>query len=146
MKTLIITFSQTGNTRRVADVIREGILAEAKDCELVEKTFPQLSVNPSLCSRCYECQSSCPVDGIDIDLDPPQIQNPCIHCWNCVNICPEAAIEADWSGQVKLAPKLLERYRYWLNVAATQGKFRWRMNPESIDFENPLYLQRRRLI
>ena len=47
-------------------------------------------------------------------------------------------------GQVKLAPKLLERYRFWLNAAATQGKFRWRIDPDSIDFENPYYLQRRR--
>ena len=114
--------------------------------EFVKRIFPELAINTSLCSRCHECQSGCPVDGIDIDLEPPRIQNPCIHCWNCVNICPEAAIEADWSGQVKLAPKLLERYRYWLNAAAAQEKFRWRIDPESIDFENPYYLQRRRAV
>ena len=111
--------------------------------EFLQRIFPGLTINASRCSRCYLCQESCPVEGIDIDHDPPQIQDPCIYCWNCVNICPEAAIEADWSGQVKLAPKLLERYRYWLNAAATQGKFRWHIDPESIDFENPLYLQRR---
>ncbi len=118
--------------------------AERFTTEFLQKIFPALSVNTSLCSRCYECQTNCPVDGIDINGEPPQIQDPCIYCWNCVNICPEAAVEADWSTQARLAPKLLERYRYWLNVAATQGKFRWRMDPESIDFESWLFRQRRR--
>jgi len=111
--------------------------------EFLQRIFPELTINASRCSGCHVCQESCPVEGIDIDRDPPQIQNPCIYCWNCVNICPEAAIEADWSGQVKLAPKLLESYRYWLNAAATQGKFRWHIDPERIDFDHPLYLQRR---
>ena len=117
--------------------------AERFTPDFLKKIFPALSINSALCSRCYECQAACPVSGIDIDADPPQIQNPCIYCWNCANICPEAAIEADWSSQVKLAPKLLDRYRYWLNAAATQGKFRWRIDPEEIDFSMPYYLQRK---
>jgi len=118
--------------------------AERFTPEFLERIFPELTIDSSRCSRCYECRNGCPVGGIDIDREPPRIQNPCIYCWNCVNICPEAAIEGDWSGQVKLAPKLLARYRYWLDAAATQGKFRWRIDPDNIDCENPLYLQRRR--
>lgn len=111
--------------------------------EFLQRIFPALRINESRCSRCYECQENCPVNGIDIDQAPPRIQTPCIFCWHCVNICPEAAVEADWSSQVKLAPRLLKRYRYWLNVAATQGKFRWRMNPEEMNFSMPLYRQRK---
>ena len=111
--------------------------------EFLKRIFPALNINETRCSRCYECQDKCPVAGIDIDQAPPQIQHPCIYCWNCVNICPQAAIEADWDSQVRLAPKLLARYRYWLTVAATQGRFRWRIDPDKIDFENPLYRQRR---
>lgn len=111
--------------------------------DFLQRIFPALTISTALCSRCYECQTGCPVSGIDIDADPPRIQDPCIFCWNCANSCPQAAIEADWSSQVKLAPKLLDRYRFWLNVAATQGKFRWRINPDEIDFSMPYYLQRK---
>jgi flavodoxin/NAD-dependent dihydropyrimidine dehydrogenase PreA subunit len=114
--------------------------------EFLRRIFPALSINESLCTRCYACQENCPVTGIDIDHAPPRIQDPCIYCWHCVNICPQAAIEADWRRQVRLAPKLLARYRYWLNVAATQGKFRWRIDPDNIHCENPLYRQRQRSV
>ena len=111
--------------------------------EFLKRIFPALNINESRCSQCYDCQVKCPVSGIDIGQAPPRIQQPCIYCWNCVNVCSQAAIEADWDSQVKLAPKLLARYRYWLTVAATQGKFRWRMDPDKIDFQMPLYRQRR---
>jgi flavodoxin/NAD-dependent dihydropyrimidine dehydrogenase PreA subunit len=111
--------------------------------ESFRRIFPALSINESRCSRCYDCQVNCPVAGIDIDHVPPQIQKPCIFCWRCVNSCPQAAIEADWRRQVRAAPKLLNRYRYWLNVAVTQGKFRWHIDPDDIDYDNPLYRQRR---
>ena len=117
--------------------------AEQFTPEFLERIFPTLSINESSCNQCHDCQEKCPVAGIDIDRAPPRIQQPCIYCWNCVNICPQAAIEADWDGQVRLAPKLLARYRYWLTVAATQGKFRWLIDPDSIDFTMPLYRQRR---
>ena len=113
--------------------------------EFLKRIFPPLSINESRCSRCYECQDKCPVKGIDIDHSPPRVQEPCVYCWNCVNICPQAAIEADWSSQIRLAPRLLARYRYWLTVAATQGKFRWHIDPDKLDFENPHYRQRRQM-
>ena len=37
----------------------------------------------------------------------------------------------------------VERYRYWLNVAATQGKFHWRIDPDEVDFSRPYYLQQK---
>jgi flavodoxin/Fe-S-cluster-containing hydrogenase component 2 len=103
--------------------------------------FPPLRLKPDLCTLCRECEQDCPVNGIDLNANPPRLQKPCIYCWRCVNICPEAAIQADWGQQVKLAPKLYRRYRYWLDQAAAQGKFRWLVDPESIDFDNPYHLQ-----
>lgn len=119
--------------------------AEMFTPEFMKRAFPPLHINSDKCNACLDCEDSCPVDGIEIEAEPPRIQDPCVYCWRCVNVCPEAAVEADWAGQVKLAPKLYSRYRYWLDIAAARGEFRWHVDPESIDFENPYYRQRRRL-
>ncbi len=112
--------------------------------QFLARVFPPLIINPDRCSLCLECERGCPVGGIEVGAAPPRIQKPCIYCWRCVNLCPEAAIEADWEAQVKLAPRLYARYRYWLDVASRQGRFRWLMDPESIDFEDPHHRQRAR--
>jgi flavodoxin/NAD-dependent dihydropyrimidine dehydrogenase PreA subunit len=112
--------------------------------EFLARAFPPLAINPERCSLCLECERGCPVGGIEAGAAPPRVQKPCIYCWHCVNLCPEAAIEADWSAQVKLAPRLYARYRHWLDVAARQGRFRWLVDPEGIDFGNPYHRQRER--
>lgn len=112
--------------------------------ENMAKIFPPLSVNTDLCSECGECEAACPVGGIDISASPLKIQQPCVYCWHCLNICPECAIEADLEKQIKLAPKLYERYRYWLDKAAEKGEFRWLVDPDSMDFENVLVRQKKR--
>jgi flavodoxin/ferredoxin len=119
--------------------------AEMFTAEFMKRAFPALRINSAKCNECLDCEDGCPVDGIEIEAEPPRIQDPCVYCWHCVNVCPEAAVEADWSSQVKLAPKLYSRYRHWLDVAAERGEFRWQVDPDSIDFDNPYYLQRLRL-
>jgi flavodoxin/ferredoxin len=103
--------------------------------------FPALRVDSEKCNLCLVCVDDCPVDGIDVEAEPPRIQDPCIYCWRCANICPEGAIETDWMEQVKLAPKLYARYRYWLDVAAERGEFRWQVDPDTLDFNRPYYQQ-----
>jgi flavodoxin/ferredoxin len=107
------------------------------------KMFPPLELDLNTCTQCLVCEDECPVDGIDVSADPPMLQTPCIYCWRCVNVCPEKAIQADWQELVKLAPKLYERYRYWLDQAAAEDRFRWLVDPESIDFTKPFYLQKK---
>jgi len=116
--------------------------AEAYTPDFLAKIFPPLSINREKCTECLDCQNGCPVNGIDILADPPVIQKPCLYCWNCVNVCAEGAVEADWEQQVQLAPKLLKRYRYWLDQAAAKGEFRWRIDPETVDFSNPYFRQK----
>lgn len=110
--------------------------------EFMARVFPPLRIDAAACTGCLECERGCPVGGIEISADPPRIQAPCIYCWHCVNACPEAAIGADWSTQVALAPKLYRRYRHWLDIAAAKGRFRWRVDPERIDFGMPYARQR----
>jgi flavodoxin/Fe-S-cluster-containing hydrogenase component 2 len=138
-----ITSGKKGLLPQLAPVPEEWIEnAERFTLEFMEQAFPSMRINPDRCTACMDCEGGCPVDGIGVTEDPPRIQDPCIYCWNCVKICPEAAIEADWSQQVKLAPQLYSRYRYWLDEAARRGEFRWLLDPESIDFTNPFYKQR----
>ena len=115
-------------------------------CEFLSRVMPRLSINLETCDQCGECQDSCPVDGIDIESDPPRIQEPCIYCLHCASVCPTCSIEADWSQLVKMAPGNYARYTKALNDAKDRREFRWLIDPETVDCSNPLYKQREREI
>jgi flavodoxin/NAD-dependent dihydropyrimidine dehydrogenase PreA subunit len=120
--------------------------ADTLSLEFMDQVMPRMRINEERCTHCQECAENCPVGGIDVEADPPRIQDPCIYCWYCAKICPEVAIEADWDGAVGLAPQNYARYREVLDEAAARGEFRWLMDPDSLDFEDPLYKQREREI
>jgi len=112
--------------------------------EVLDQVMPRLSINTETCIRCGECQNACPVNGIDVESDPPRIQTPCIYCWYCAKICPACAIEADWSMLVGMAPDNYARYKQVLQNAEARGEFRWLVDPESMNYSDPLYRQRER--
>ncbi len=112
--------------------------------EFLEQTMPRLRIDMEKCIRCHECEDNCPVGGIDVEADPPRIQSPCVYCWYCAKICPTLAIEADWDILVTMAPENYARYRQALDEAAARGEFRWLIDPDSLDFDDPLYKQRER--
>jgi hypothetical protein len=43
-----------------------------------------------------------------------------------------------------MAPQNYARYREALDEAAAQGKFRWLIDPDSMNFDDPLYKQVKR--
>jgi flavodoxin/NAD-dependent dihydropyrimidine dehydrogenase PreA subunit len=120
--------------------------ADTFSLEFLSQVMPRMSINEEKCVQCQECVENCPVDGIDPESDPPRIQDPCIYCFNCAKICPELAIEADWDVVVSIAPQNYARYREVLEEAAARGEFRWLMDPDSLDLDDPLYKQREREI
>ncbi len=113
---------------------------------VISQMMPALRINMELCTLCSECMDYCPAKGIDVQADPPSIQNPCIHCYQCVMICPEYAIEADWESSTDpvAAAEILARYIGELKKAEARGEFRWHVDPDSIDISNPQYKQRER--
>jgi ferredoxin len=110
--------------------------------EYLTKIMPKLSIDMEKCIQCHTCEKNCPVQGIDIETDPPRIQTPCIYCWRCVNICPTIAISGNWDKMISIAPTYYSRYKKVLDEAAARGEFRWLVNPETIKFDTPLYKQR----
>ena len=118
--------------------------AEAFSLDFLSQIMPPLSINRETCEQCGDCQEACPVSGIDIEPDPPRIQDPCIYCFHCGNVCPTCSIEADWSLASTVAPQNYARYIESLKEAESRGEFRWYVDPESMDFDDPLYMQRKR--
>lgn len=115
--------------------------AAALTPEIIKFIIPPYTINRETCIKCRTCETTCPVNGFDIDADPPRVQDPCIGCSYCVMACPTASIEADWS---LMAAHNHEHYPYmkkWLDKAVAQGEFRWRMDPDSIDYDDYMYLQ-----
>jgi ferredoxin/flavodoxin len=114
--------------------------------EFLKQIMPPLRIDEDRCSMCGDCEDACPVQGIDIDAEPPEIQEPCIYCFHCVKICPTASIQADWTLLEAAAPHNYARYIEALHNAAERGEFRWLVDPDSMNFDDPLYKQRLREI
>ena len=114
--------------------------------EAIKQFMPEFRINTETCIQCHECEENCPVQGIDIEAEPPRIQEPCIYCWRCVTICPTLSVEADWEPLVAIAPTNYARYKKELDQVAARGEFRWLIDPEAIVFDDPLYKQRQREI
>jgi len=118
--------------------------AKSLNLDFMDQMMPKLRVDMEKCTHCHICEENCPVEGIDIEADPPRIQEPCVYCWYCAKICPTLAIEADWDMLVSMAPENYANYRKALDEAAAKGEFRWLIDPESMNFDDPLYKQRER--
>jgi Fe-S-cluster-containing hydrogenase component 2 len=45
--------------------------------------------------ECRLCMDNCPMNGIDLSVDPPVLFKPCLDCEFCVKLCPTGAIDAN---------------------------------------------------
>lgn len=115
--------------------------AEMFNFELVKNIMPPLAINLDRCTRCGLCEANCPVKGIEIESDPPRIQNPCIYCCYCVEVCPVLAIEGDFEMLASLNPGHYARLKVALDAAAARGEFRWLVDFNKIDFDDYMYKQ-----
>jgi len=115
--------------------------AEMFSFELVKNIMPQLTINRERCIGCGQCEDGCPVKGIDIESDPPRIQNPCIYCCYCVEVCPVMAIEGDFEMIASMNPGHYARLKVALDEAAARGEFRWLVDFDKIDYDDYMYKQ-----
>jgi len=42
--------------------------------------------------KCRLCMDNCPMEGIDLSMDPPEVGKPCMRCMTCVSVCPTDAM------------------------------------------------------
>ena len=101
--------------------------------EYLRKIHPKFEINIEKCTKCLECQENCPAEAINIEADPPEIQNEgCIFCLYCEKLCPEGAIEADWELMRAGGKGNLKKYVQALKEAELKGKFRPYVDYEKI--------------
>jgi flavodoxin/formate hydrogenlyase subunit 6/NADH:ubiquinone oxidoreductase subunit I len=92
--------------------------------------------------ECQLCMDNCPLDGIDLTVDPPVIAQPCMHCMFCSKICPTAAMdhlfffETPAEKTSKLVP---EFYLEQLAKDEAEGRFRRLVPIDKIGWTTPYY-------
>ncbi len=99
-----------------------------------------LKFDKKVCSypECRLCMDNCPMDGIDLTMDPPIIARPCIRCTYCAKICPTGALDdSEWvqhiasMGHELIATDLLPI----LDRAERDGRFRRLLPVASIGYD-----------
>jgi flavodoxin/ferredoxin len=86
--------------------------------------------------KCRLCMDNCPMDGIDLSVEPPVIAKPCHPCEFCARICPTGAI--DISIWLEDLSAVTIKYLYPLHLlpalekAEAEGRFRRLLPKENI--------------
>lgn len=93
--------------------------------------------------NCRLCMDNCPLDGIDLTLEPPILAKPCMNCGFCLMICPTGAIYVDEKKMELLCKWIREDMQKWdppvLAKAEAQGHFRRLVPEKNIGWNTPIY-------
>ena len=93
--------------------------------------------------KCRLCMENCPMDGIDLTVDPPVLAKPCMNCGFCLMICPTGAIFVDEKKMELLCQWIKEDMQRWdpphLAEAEAQGTFRRLVPEDKIGWDTPVY-------
>jgi flavodoxin/ferredoxin len=97
--------------------------------------------------KCRLCVDNCPMDGIDLSVDPPVIAKPCQDCEFCTRICPTGALDMSIWVEAIAKPAFEKMYPLrllpGLDKAEAEGRFR-RLLPKKdfkYSFDNIGYKQ-----
>jgi ferredoxin len=126
-----------------------------RDPELMPPVFPtpikacvEYDREKCLYPKCTLCMDNCPVDGIDVTVEPAVYMNPCFECEVCLMLCPTGAVHADefmeyYTPGTSMGGVLKKVFLPWLENEETQGRFRRHVEVEDIGWETPLSLTMR---
>ena len=110
-----------------------------------DHTFTEMvKYNKGKCKypRCQLCMDNCPMDGIDLTIQPPVIAKPCVCCDLCVKICPTGALDAfdynEFAAPI-LARELKRVLMSDLARAAAEGHYRPLVQLDRVGTGLPLY-------
>jgi flavodoxin/ferredoxin len=92
--------------------------------------------------KCQLCMDNCPLDGIDLSVNPAVIAKPCMNCQFCAEICPTGAL--DGSAYNEFAGPIVNReLKTFLMTdivkAQAEGRFRPLVPADKIGTDLPLY-------
>jgi flavodoxin/formate hydrogenlyase subunit 6/NADH:ubiquinone oxidoreductase subunit I len=106
------------------------------------QTPAQYDREKCLYPKCQLCMDNCPLDGIDLTVEPPVIAQPCMHCMFCAKICPTGAMAGDFfydTPSEKTWKSVPEFHLDVLVKAEAEGKFRRLVPVDKIGLDNPYY-------
>jgi NAD-dependent dihydropyrimidine dehydrogenase PreA subunit len=96
--------------------------------------------------KCRLCMENCPMDGIDLTVDPPVIGKPCMahFCQMCDQLCPTGAIEVDeehikWQAKGDREAKHFEDRMQAMREREAQGVFRRLMPEDKFGWDTRVY-------
>lgn len=109
----------------------------------VHKARITIDTEKCLYPECRLCMDYCPMDGIDLSINPPVVATPCMSCRFCPMVCPTGAV-------IDKAALLLEdfpegnrqsNYVKWLAEYESKGLFRRLVRENDIDWDIPIYMK-----
>jgi ferredoxin len=117
--------NEGGNTRNIVKLFSSMLKFHKEKC---------------LYPNCRLCMDNCPMDGIDLSVNPPVIAKPCADCEFCARLCPTGALDMDeWvlamvrvTGGAKMMLRALEE-------SEAKGKFRRLIPVEKLKLDNHGY-------
>lgn len=96
---------------------------------------------------CRLCMDNCPVDGIDLTVNPQVIGKPCIGCEFCCKICPTGAMDGsaynEFAGPIS-AKDIKGFLLTDLVKAEVEGRFRRLVPADKVGSNSPLYKSHRK--
>ena len=93
--------------------------------------------------KCQLCMDNCPMEGIDLSVDPPILADPCTKCEFCARICPTGALDMTvWVENLSAATENLTEHIILphLDQAEAEGKFRRLLPKEKLDLKTYGYM------
>jgi flavodoxin/ferredoxin len=106
------------------------------------KDFVKHDREKCLYPACRLCMDNCPMDGIDLSVEPPILARPCLDCMFCEAICPTGAIQADEyleKAAQEVRRTLKEQATQSIAEAEAQGRFRRLVLAEDVGWDTPVF-------
>ena len=101
------------------------------------------TINKERCNypKCTLCMDNCPMNAIDLSVDPPLFNRNCGMCWMCEMACPRGAIEFDFvpfhaAHPVIPGEGILEKT---LEIMEAKGRFRRLVPLKEIGWNTPVW-------
>lgn len=119
-------------------------LEEARGAVFKHSQTPTDYYNKEKCiyPKCHLCMDNCPMDGIDLTVDPPIIANPCMHCMFCAKICPTGAMDDNFFYDTPAEKTWKSVPEFHLDIlvkAEAEGRFRRLVPVDKIGLDTPYY-------